>query len=89
MSAALLEKIGEFLRRAQLCEQYARETSDELMRQQFLTTAEGWRKLAAEAERMASRMSGLSRGSAGSQPAPDGNPARDAIAGRGQADSSG
>jgi hypothetical protein len=58
MSAALHEKISEFQRHAQLCEQYAREASDDLMRQQFLTTAEGWRKLAAEAERMASRMSG-------------------------------
>jgi hypothetical protein len=56
MSAALLEKIGEFQRRAELCERYAREATDELMRQQFLTTAENWRKLAAEAQRMASRM---------------------------------
>jgi hypothetical protein len=58
MSPALLQRIEEFKQRAERCEQYAREASDELMREQFVTTADNWRKLAAEAERMLGRMSG-------------------------------
>jgi hypothetical protein len=57
MSPALLQKITEFRSRAELCEQYAREASDELLREQFLTTANGWRRLAAEAEQILSRSS--------------------------------
>jgi hypothetical protein len=55
MSPALQQKIAEFRSRAELCEQYAREASDELLREQFLTTANSWRKLAAEAEQLLSR----------------------------------
>ena len=58
MASELHQRIEEFRRRAELCEQHARETSDTLIREQFLTTAENWRKLVGEAETIINRGSG-------------------------------
>ena len=58
MASELHQRIEEFRRRAELCEQYAREASDNVIRDQFLTTANNWRKLVGEAETIINRGSG-------------------------------
>ena len=49
-SNALQRRSEEFLERAQRSEQYARETSDDYVRREFLASAQKWRELAQTAQ---------------------------------------
>ncbi len=49
-STTLQRRSQEFLERAQRSEQYARETSDDYARKEFLVSARKWRELAQTAQ---------------------------------------
>lgn len=55
MSVSLQRRVQECLDRAQRCEDHARATNDELIREQFLATAQEWRKLANAADQFVKR----------------------------------
>jgi hypothetical protein len=54
-SESLQRRANEFLDRASRSERYARETKDELIREQFMGSARKWRELARTAQEFVAR----------------------------------